>query len=216
MPADAARTQSQPHATRVEAHPFSGDPPHLELVHTAPPRAERERSIERPLRTPTTVVEEAGLPAILLCGSGVVGMAWSDEVAIEAWLAHAGESEAVQRRNLSLIRERGFQVALRSPGTTRHAPEIGDMARGREAPRYREHMVGLLSGLGEIPIPEAILPDERYEVVLVAAPLFDRAGACAFNLCLNDFPAPLSGSDILACAERLLAACLKIMQTDRA
>jgi DNA-binding IclR family transcriptional regulator len=147
---------------------------------------------------------------------GAPFVAWSEEAAIEAWLARAGESEAAQRRNLSLIRDRGFQVALRSPGTTRLAPEISDMARGREAPRYREHMVGLLSGLGEIPMPETILPDERYEVVLIAAPLFDRAGTCAFNLCLTDFPAPLSGSEILACAERLLAACLKIMQTDRA
>ncbi|MFM6931369.1 MAG: helix-turn-helix domain-containing protein [Novosphingobium sp.] len=147
---------------------------------------------------------------------GAPFVAWADEGAIEAWLARAGEAQDVQRRNLSLIRERGFQVALRSPGTKRLAPEIGDMARGREAPRYREHMVGLLSGLGEIPMPEIILPNERYDVVLIAAPLFDRAGACAFNLCLTDFVQPLSGAEILIHAERLVAACLNIMQADRA
>ncbi|MFM5907986.1 MAG: helix-turn-helix domain-containing protein [Novosphingobium sp.] len=147
---------------------------------------------------------------------GAPFVAWADKAAIEAWLGRAGESAAVQRRNLSLIRERGFQVALRSPDTARLAPEIGDMARGREAPRYRDQMVGIIAGLGEIPMPDTIDPAGLYDVVLIAAPLFDRAGACAFNLCLTDFPAPLPGREILARAERLLASCLKIMQADRA
>ncbi len=147
---------------------------------------------------------------------GAPFVAWADEAAIAAWLARAGEAGEMQRRNLALIRERGFQVALRSPGAARLAPEIGDMARGREVPRYREQMIGLIAGMDEIPMPETIEPDQAYEVVLIAAPLFDRAGNCAFNLCLTDFPAPLLGRKIQACAERLLSSCLKIMQADRA
>ncbi|WP_158241520.1 helix-turn-helix domain-containing protein [Novosphingobium sp. TH158] len=151
---------------------------------------------------------------------GAPFVAWDDEEAIAAWLAKGNDSgseaEAVQRASLDLIRQRGFQVALRGAGAPRLGPEIGDMARGREAPRYRDHMVGLISGLGTIPMPEEIEPEARYDIVLIAAPLFDRAGACAFNLCLTDFPAPLSGREVLACAERLQAACLNVMQADRA
>lgn len=147
---------------------------------------------------------------------GAPFVAWADEAAIEEWLARAGEAQQVQRRNLALIRERGFQVALRSPGNARLAPEIGDMARGREAPRYRDHMVGLVSGLGAIQMPEDIRTEASYDVILIAVPLFDRSGACAFNLCLTDFVQPLSGGEILIRAERLVAACLKIMQADRA
>lgn len=147
---------------------------------------------------------------------GAPFVAWADDAAIEQWLSRAGASRAVQQQNLSTIRQRGFQVALRREGDARLAPQIGDMARGREAPRYRDHMVGLVAGLGDIPMPGAIDPAQRYDVILIAAPLFDRDGACAFNLCLTDFVQPLSGAEVLDRAERLVAACLKIMQADRA
>lgn len=155
---------------------------------------------------------------------GAPFVAWAGEDEIAAWLArgpHAGEQEVEEslRAAVAQIRQRGFQVTLRSPGSPRLAAELDDMARGQpfgdQAQGWRERMRGLVGALGGLSgIPE-IHADETYDVILIAAPVFDRAGACRFNLCLTGYTAPLDGKTLLAHADRLLAACLQVMQADR-
>ena len=149
---------------------------------------------------------------------GAPFLAWEDEAAIAGWLDRAppAVSDAFltdQHRNLALIRERGFQVALRSPGSPRLAPEFGEGAG--YAAGYKDRMLGMAGALREIPLPETIEPDTLYDVILIAAPVFDAEGRCAFSLCLGDFTGRLDGGTILAHAERLVAACLAVMQADR-
>ena len=143
---------------------------------------------------------------------GAPFVAWGGEEAIAAWLVrggHAGEAgfAADQRRALGLIRARGFQVLLRNPDSPRLAPEAGA--------GYKDRMIGQVDALGLVLLPETIAPDAHYDVILIAAPVFDRSGACAYNLCLGEFASRLSGSAMLAHAERLIAASLAIMQAER-
>ncbi len=150
---------------------------------------------------------------------GAPFLAWECAEAITAWLAKApadrdpGFVEA-QRRSLSLIRDRGFQVALHSP---RFAREMGEMATGRQTNDYKAQMIGLVGSLdAQVMLSETIAPDALYDVMLIAAPIFDRNGACVYNLCLGDFAERLTGATVLAHADRLVRACLQIMHADRA
>ncbi|MBU6267491.1 MAG: helix-turn-helix domain-containing protein [Sphingomonadales bacterium] len=151
---------------------------------------------------------------------GAPFLAWGDDAAVLAWLArgvHAGDEgvEAELRGGLAMIRERGFQVSLRQAGQPRLAAEIAELARGGRGADMRERIVSRVGALDRVAQPEAIVPEALYDVILIAAPVFDRDGACAFNLCLGDFAAPLAGADVLALAERLLEACVQVMLADR-
>ena len=70
------------------------------------------------------VSSQVGQRIPLMPPLGELYVAWEGEDAIAAWLArgsHAGDAAfaAVQRHNLDLIRQRGFQVALRGRGGQR-------------------------------------------------------------------------------------------------
>ncbi len=146
---------------------------------------------------------------------GAPFVAWGSEQAIQLWRERGGHDRDAafaeeQRQALALIRARGFQISLRSPNSPRLSPEPGDAASG-----YKERMAGLVSGLVPAPIAETIEPEELYEVNLIAAPVFDREGTCAYNLCLGDFADRISGAEALAYAGRLVTACLAVMQAER-
>jgi DNA-binding IclR family transcriptional regulator len=153
---------------------------------------------------------------------GAAFLAWAEEQQVEAWLSRAPTDKGdafveEQRHNLALIRKRGFQVTLRSPDSPRLAREISAMATGRQASEYKSQMIDLVHSLGSnIPMPEVIEPEALYDVILIAAPIFDQNGACMYNLCLGDFHEMLTGATVLAHADRLVRACLQIMHADRA
>ena len=147
---------------------------------------------------------------------GAPFLAWASREAIAEWLArspHAGDPgfAATMTRAMELIRERGFQVTLRAPGRVRLAPDIDEMARKP----FRATLAGKVGSLAPVAAPTHIDPEADYDVVLIAAPIFDRDGNCAFSLCLGDFTAPITGARVIASGERLLAACLQAMQADR-
>jgi len=146
---------------------------------------------------------------------GAPFVAWEDEDAIASWLArgsHSGDAAftAEQLRALELIRRRGFQVSLRSPGSPRLWPEAGDTPAD-----YKVRMLGEIDRLGAVLMPEIIEHHGSYDVILIAAPVFADSGKCAYNLCLGDFTRMLRGSEVLAYAERLVSAALAIMQANR-
>lgn len=171
-----------------------------------------------PLGRPPELKPGERRPLVPPLGSPFV--AWEDDAAISDWLARGSHAKdaafaATQRHNLDLIRARGFQVLLRTPGDRRLAPEIADMARARGGPSYKDRMRSLADRVDAIALPETIEAGASYDVILIAAPVFDRAGACVYNLCLGDFARLLTGAEVIALAERLLAACIEVMQADR-
>lgn len=152
---------------------------------------------------------------------GAQFLAWSPRAAIDAWIARrAGPADAQLveewREALALIRQRGFQVALRSPDSSELAALMAEMASGRQAAQYKEQMVRLIGSLDHhLAQPREILPDTRYDVLLIAAPIFDQNGEAAFSLCLGGFPEPLSGAQVATYADRLVRTCVQIMREDR-
>lgn len=152
---------------------------------------------------------------------GASFMAWAGEDAVAAWLERAApESDAATRsywrEGLARIRERGFQVELNAPGGAHMAARMEEMAAGRGAVRYKGELRKLVQSLGRHPMqPERIVPSESYELVLVAAPIFDVEGSCIYNLCLGGFDRALTGVEVQALGERLVAACLQAMQAAR-
>lgn len=152
---------------------------------------------------------------------GAPFLAWSSPEAIEAWIARrAGpaDPQLVEqwREALTIIRQRGFQVALRAPNSSDLAAMMTDMASGRQAPQYKDQMIRLVGSLDHhLSQPREIRPDAPYDVLLIAAPIFDQNGEAAFNLCLGGFPEPISGAQITTFADRLVRTCVQIMREDR-
>jgi DNA-binding IclR family transcriptional regulator len=162
----------------------------------------------------------ARLPLVPPIGASF--LAWSSEAAIEAWIARSAspQHETLARELhevLSLTRQRGFQVTLRSPDGRETAALIAEMASGARPPESREGVRRLVDALDlHVATPDAIEPETRYDVALIAAPLFDQAGDAAFSLCFGGFAETLTGAAILAYADRLVRTCVQIMREDRA
>jgi hypothetical protein len=164
------------------------------------------------------IADQDGRPPLLRTGErrprtppiGAPFVAWSGEPAIEAWLKGAGNA-AVLRRAVEAIRDRGFEVLLRTTETPHLASQLREMAEPHMAGFDTFHRLG-----PDMALPDRIDAEASYDVTMIAAPIFDRHGSCAFSLCLGPFNDQLRGHQVLDLAERLLEACLAVMQADRA
>jgi DNA-binding IclR family transcriptional regulator len=155
----------------------------------------------------------------LVAPVGAPFLAWSSEAAIEAWLDRAASPRNERladewRGMLAVTRRRGFQVTLRAQGP--HIAELmAEMASGRRLSNYKDEAIGAINALEGLAQPETLVPDELYDIVLIAAPIFDQDGEAAFNLCLGGFADKVSGRAIIGYADRLMRACLQVMRADR-
>jgi DNA-binding IclR family transcriptional regulator len=199
--------------------------PLLEQARAAAKRIVRELDI--PIAISTVIGEDiVGIVAIPDSGGGSTGLrvgerrplippigtpfvAWSGDEVIAQWLGRAPEGDAEWREDLlgaiATIRERGFEVLLRTSKSTSLASELNALAGNGY------HRLG-----PDMSLPETIDAEGRYDVMMIAAPIFDRSGACVFNMCLGPFPHILTGTEVLDHADRLLRACLAVMHADRA
>lgn len=150
---------------------------------------------------------------------GAPFLAWAGDAAIAAWLAKApaGESPGAseeRRRGVAAIRARGFEVLVSSTATSRLASQMAALAgSARQVPNEdgaRFHALG-----PNMALPEDLDPGRFYDVALIAAPVFDAAGACLYNICLGPFPDPLGGEEIERLGELLMRACLEAMHAIR-
>lgn len=157
----------------------------------------------------------------LVAPIGAPFLAWSSEEAIEAWIArHKSpvdeQLKEVWRHSLTLIRERGFQIMLRAPDSPQIATLMSQMASGHRLPDYKDEMTRLVNSFdSQLAQPDAIEPDQVYDILLISAPLFDQHGRAVFNLSLGGFSKKLSGEMIFNYAEHLVRTCLEIMRADR-
>lgn len=140
---------------------------------------------------------------------GAPFVAWSGEEAIAEWLAASPDrsAEAITRlrHGVETIRDRGFEVLLRTAEVSPAASELLALA-GKDV-----HALG-----PNMALPQRIDPTLRYDVMMIAAPIFDRSGAGVYSLCLGPFADLLSGARVLELADRLLKACVEVMHADRA
>jgi DNA-binding IclR family transcriptional regulator len=153
--------------------------------------------------------------------AGAHFLAWAPDDAIEAWIAR-GESDdpreiAEWRHALALVRERGFQVTLRTAVQSEFAVLMAEMAAGRQPLEYKEQANSFIHAHSwHLTQPETIVADQLYDVVLIAAPIFDRSGATTLSLCLGGFADKLNGAEIIDYSNRLMRTCLQVMRDDRA
>ena len=165
---------------------------------------------------------EVGERRPLMPPVGAPFIAWASESAIDAWLAKVSPDQnkgliEKWRSGLALIRQRGFQVTARSPESSEVPALISQMASGHRVFGYKDQMIDLFGSLGDrLSQLGTIERDELYDIQLIAAPIFNRDGECAFNLCLGGFADKLSGAAIQSHADRLVRACLQIIRADRA
>ena len=147
--------------------------------------------------------------------TGGAFVAWSDDAEIERWAAKSPDRSPAAldalRRGAAAMRERGFEVLLGSPESAGLASKLRSLAAGA-----RDSEAGYLRMGPGMVLLETIEAERSYDVLMIAAPIFNRQGACAFNLCLGPFADPITGSAILTLSERLLADCVAAMQADRA
>jgi DNA-binding IclR family transcriptional regulator len=175
-------------------------------------------SIADPSALPLGVRAGQRQPAMAPLGAHLV--AWSPEPAIEAWIAKAGAGDEALarewRRSLGLIRQRGFQVTVHESETDSYAEMMAQMAASRSAHRYKDQTASFLSAHPlRFAQPEAIAPDESYDVNVIAAPIFGDEDT-HLSLCLASFSERLTGAQITAYADRLMHACVRVMREHRA
>ncbi len=162
-----------------------------------------------------------GQRAPLIPPNGAHFLAWASEPDISAWLARSANQDEANidslRATLALVRQRGFQVTLRTSTKTELAMLMAQMATGQPPLDYKTQVTHALSDASwPLSQPETIEPGESYDIVLIAAPIFDRDGHAYLSLGLGGFAAPVDGQTILDLSARLLETCLRVMREERA
>ncbi len=127
--------------------------------------------------------------------------AWTPQDA-EAWLAKVEPKPSPERRQLmfesmEFARRHGFVVLVRRPGFD-ETGTMDDRAIGSET-----------DDIPVAPVP-AIEAAGVYPVGALMAPIFDERGGVSFCLLLAGFHAPMSGAQVMAAGDRLVAACQRI------
>jgi DNA-binding IclR family transcriptional regulator len=158
----------------------------------------------------------------LVAPIGAPFLVWGSESEIDAWIARREEpmdddTTARMRRDIELIRDRGFQLYGRSNATRSIASLMTEMSSTNHFENYKGEISHLVNTFDyHMSQPEVIDDVQIYDIILIAAPIFDRNGKAAFNLCLGGFPEGLTGAQLNRYADRLMRTCLEIMRADRA
>lgn len=157
----------------------------------------------------------------LMAPIGTPFLAWSDEDAVEAWIANRSSplnSKLLDAlyRDLELTRERGYHIALRPQENRTIGSLMSEMARSKSVADYKDEVRAVIQTFTEEMCAAIVIdPKEIYDVLLIAAPIFDQNGKAIYNLSLGGLPSGLKGSVVLKHAERLSRTCLDIMRAER-
>ncbi len=142
---------------------------------------------------------------------GSVFVAWGDA---EPWLARSDRPEEL-RPVLDEVRRRGYAVALEAQARRALGDALIDLAAapGRGNPPDLGATLGEL-GRQAYQVP-SLSPQRRYDVSMVAAPVFGPAGEVAVALTMLGFRPRLSGAEVAEAGERLRDAGLAVTERTR-
>jgi DNA-binding IclR family transcriptional regulator len=164
-----------------------------------------------------------GLPGFRLPMMPPIGapfLAWASERAIDEWIArrpHNVDEKLVEfwRSGLAFVRQRGYQVLLRPPSASYFPKFVAELAAGQKVSKYKNRIAGYFESQDQSFLqPADIDPKEFYDVMLIAAPIFDRDGNVLYNLVIRDLPGRVSGEAVLSHADSLLSICVQLMRDD--
>lgn len=158
-----------------------------------------------------------GVRLPLMAPIGAPFIAWSSQEKINEWIGRRPDTphqNQIERwhRELERLRERGFQVLLRSPASGFFPKLLSDLAAGESVANTKNHAIEYAeSSAKSMRQLEEIEPDQAYDVMLIAAPIFDQSGQAVYNLCIGDLDDKVTGEVIKTLADGLLRACVQIM-----
>jgi DNA-binding IclR family transcriptional regulator len=143
-------------------------------------------------------------------------MAWATEKEIKEWLGRAaGDTSAEElahyRDILKVVRARGFSVTLRNPVQRQLGEVVANLSASPHAAALRERMARLIADLGHNAYQLGTLDDtQRYDVVLLSAPIFNAYGQVAYTISLLGFRNALTAMEIEDYAQKLVASSLLV------
>jgi DNA-binding IclR family transcriptional regulator len=144
---------------------------------------------------------------------GATYYAWAAAEEVDSWIARAEGTDPEQwRAALALVRERGFLVTLSSP-QQREVRRIFAAPPDTRRAKVEKTIEKALQDLERVLYqPREIARDARYDVDIITAPIFDRAGEATYALTLSGLPGGLPGEDVLQHARVLMEACADVMR----
>jgi DNA-binding IclR family transcriptional regulator len=163
----------------------------------------------RPQREGTDVRVGERVPMIPPLGP--IFLAWADDQRVERWLDAPGaelddEVRRSNRRALEAVRTRGYSVGLESGTRMESGQVLADLVTAPRDERLRGRARSLIAAMGH---DYRVVDLEETEPVLVsnvAAPVFGSDGEVVLGLTVQGFGEPMSGEEIAAVGQRLLAS----------
>jgi len=144
---------------------------------------------------------------------GLVFMAWGSESRVDEWLRTVSETPADRKRiqeMLDDIRQRGYSVAAHGQARSRLDRVMKEFQNEALTPDIQRTLAALGAELArEERELSKLVPDQRYQIRSISAPVFDSFGNVALVLILRGFP-DLTGRQIKEHAETLVAACGRV------
>jgi DNA-binding IclR family transcriptional regulator len=194
---DHARDAARELAKRLDLEVAVSAPAGTDIVFLARTGAHRARGI------PIHVGQRVPLVAPL----GSVFMAWADA---RAWLAGAADPDdlsGVLRR----VRERGYSVALEHEARRELGAALDHLADVPGDSGLREEVAAHVADLGRLEYQlHDLEPDRRYDVSMIAAPVFGPSGDVVLALTLVGFEPGLGADHVVAFGEDLRDAGLVV------
>lgn len=125
--------------------------------------------------------------------TGAVIGAWLEEPERARWAARRPTAAAGVPPSASLdeIRRRGFSVGLRNEAQRAFSDRLSEAAAGN---RHHLDVEDLLAALAYDPVD--LSAEQRREIRLISAPVFDAEGRVAMAVTLYDFPKPAAATGI--------------------
>jgi DNA-binding IclR family transcriptional regulator len=143
---------------------------------------------------------------------GSVFVAWGDE---EEWLAQAADADAL-RPILDAVRNRGYSIALEADTRKQLGHALDDLASVPADDALRGAVTRIVTDLGRREYQVVDLhPEQRYDVSMIAAPIFGPGGEVVLAITLLGFGSQLEGTEVAAHGERLRDVALVVTKRTR-
>lgn len=144
---------------------------------------------------------------------GATYFAWAATEEVDSWIARAEGTDPEQwRAALAIVRQRGFLLTLNSP-EQREVRRVFAAPPDTRRTKVERTIEKALQDLERVLYqPSTIEPDARYDVDIITAPIFDRAGEATYALTVSGFSGPLSGEQALQHARLLMEAAADVMR----
>jgi DNA-binding IclR family transcriptional regulator len=143
---------------------------------------------------------------------GSVFVAWGDG---EAWLARAAEPEPL-RPILDAVRTRGYSIALEADTRKQLGHALDDLASVPSDHGLRGAVDRIVADLGRREYQVRDLhPGQRYDVSMIAAPVFGPGGEVVLAITLLGFESGLAGAEVAAYGARLRDVALVVTRRTR-